>query len=227
MNNGLFITLEGTDGCGKTTQFQLILKDLEKMNLKENEDYIITREPGGTKVSEIIRKLILDPQFKDEMDEVTEMYLYAAQRSNHVRKQIKPCLEEGKIVLSDRYIDSSLVYQGVARNLGIDKVLETNLLAMDGVLPDITFCLVVSPEIAEQRQQKSNRVKDRIESESKEFFNKIYLAYIELAKMFPDRIVLIDASKSIEEVHEEIIEKLQSVIKEKQNNINKVKTLKK
>lgn len=225
MENGLFITLEGTDGCGKTTQFDLILRDLNEMGLEKDKDYIITREPGGTKVSEIIRKLILDPEFKDDMDEVTEMYLYAAQRSNHVRKQIRPCLEEGKIVLSDRYIDSSLVYQGVGRGLGIDKVLETNLLAMDGVLPDMTFCLVVSPEIAEQRQKRSNRVKDRIESESKEFFDRIYESYLKLGELFPDRIVLIDASKSIEEVHEEIKEKLENLIKEKTVDKNKVKKL--
>lgn len=215
MSQGIFITLEGMDASGTTTQRKKIQQVLEERGLVLGKDFVLTREPGGTDISEQIRTLLLDPTYKGQMDDVTEMYLYAASRSNHVKNVILPSLDDGKIVISERFVDSSLVYQGVARNLGVDTVFQMNQLALHNVMPDLTFYLIVSQEVSEARQQKSHRVKDRLEQEGKKFFDTIGIAYQDLAKRFPDRVVLIDADRSIEEVHEEIMRHIDLLLEEK------------
>ena len=161
---------------------------------------IITREPGGSKISENIRTIILDPANK-EMDDRTEALLYAAQRSQHVSEVIRPALAAGKIVLSDRFIDSSLAYQGVGRNLGIEAVKQINDFGTGGLEPDLTIFLDLDPATGLARIEKERAgQEDRLEQEKLAFHKKVYAGYIDLLKRYPDRIKKVDANLPIEEV---------------------------
>lgn len=206
---GLFISFEGNDGSGKSSALESVLKELKDKGL----DVIYTREPGGSYIAEKIRTLILD---KDNigMDDKTEALLYAASRREHITKTILPAVNEGKIVLCDRFVDSSMAYQGYARGLGIDNVLNVNLFATEGAFPDLTILVCVHPEIGMQRIKKDERDMDRLEIEKMEFHNKVYEGYIEVAKKYPDRIVLIDGEKTKEEVLQEVRDVLYPFIKE-------------
>lgn len=202
---GLFITFEGPDGSGKSTQMKLIESYLEE----KGYDVIITREPGGTKISEKIRNIILDNTHV-EMDYVTEALLYAASRAQHVAQVISPALENGKLVICDRFVDSSLVYQGVGRGLG-DCVKQINDIAVKGCVPDITFLFKISPEEGKKRIQSQ----DRLEMEEMGYHNKVYNAYLELEKKYPKRIKGIEATKSIDEMHSEIRQHIENLIKDR------------
>lgn len=201
MNKGLFITFEGCDGCGKTSVIQALSVELQKTGITP----LVTREPGGSLIAEEIRNIILDRK-NTMMDPRTEALLYAASRRQHLAEIVLPALKEGKIVISDRYLDSSLAYQGYARNIGIDAVYSINAFAIDDTMPDITFFLDVRPEIALKRiaQNRDESEINRLDLEKLEFHNKVYDAYLLLLKKFPERIVRIDASRTIDEEVEEI-----------------------
>ncbi len=207
---GVFITFEGPDGSGKTTQIRLLA---EYLNAK-GYPVIMTREPGGTRISEDIRTIILDPENK-EMDDMTEALLYAAARAQHVAQLIKPSVEEGKIVLSDRFMDSSIAYQGYGRELG-DKIRIINEYAVAGMHPDLTFFLDLSAEAGISRANKRQKL-DRLEQESIAFHKKVYEGYLELSKIYSDRYVIIDASRSIEEISKDIIGKFEEYIKNRED----------
>ena len=194
---GYLITFEGPDGAGKTTVINELIKQLPKEIQKKT---IITREPGGSKISENIRTIILDPANK-EMDDRTEALLYAAQRSQHVSEVIRPALEAGKIVLSDRFIDSSLAYQGVGRNLGVEAVKQINDFGTGGLEPDLTIFLDLDPATGLARIEKERAgQEDRLEQEKLAFHQKVYAGYTDLLKRYPDRIKKVDANLPIEEV---------------------------
>lgn len=196
----LFISLEGPDGSGKTLQLDLLEKELKEAGY----DVVRSREPGGTPISEKIRDLILDPSNK-EMDARTEAYLYAASRAQHVAQIIRPALSEGKVVLLDRFIDSSLIYQGMARGLGVEEIWELNQFATAGLLPDVTFMVYIDYEEGLRRKQnQSGHALDRLEEEKGAFHKLVNTGCLELAQRFPERIRLIDGARSVEAVHQDI-----------------------
>lgn len=196
MSKGLFITVEGTDGSGKTTQLSLLKEYL----IKAGHDVLFTREPGGTPISEKIRAIILDKK-NAEMAPMTEAFLYAASRAQHIVQIIKPALEHGKIVVCDRFVDSSIAYQGYGRQLG-ECVSVINGYAIDSWVPDITFYLHVDPERGKQRINAHSL--DRLEGEDEAFYARVHDGYLALEKEFPKRIIRIDASRTVEEVWKDI-----------------------
>ncbi len=206
MKQGYFITFEGGDGAGKSTQIKKLMEYLEAKGF----DVILTREPGGTDIGEKIRQIILDPE-NIEMDSVTEAMLYAASRAQHVAQVIKPAIEEGKIVICDRFIDSSIAYQGYARNLG-DSVSVINSYAVGEYMPHKTFLLKLKPQTGNKRI--SGREKDRIELEAASFHQKVYDGYVALEKEYPERIVGIDASGTIDDIADEIREHVNRLLSE-------------
>lgn len=203
MSKGLFITLEGPDGSGKTTQLDLIKKYFEE----KGEQAIFTREPGGTLISEKVRGIILDKK-NEEMAPMTEALLYAASRAQHVAQLIKPALERGKTVVCDRYVDSSIAYQGFGRGLG-DSVTVINTFAIDGCIPDLTLFLDIEPSRGKAR---IDGAMDRIESERLEFHKRVYDGYKKLAEQYPDRIKCVDADRSVEEIGIDIERYLDEVL---------------
>ena len=205
-DKGLFITIEGPDGSGKSTQ----LKKLCSFLKKRRADFVFTREPGGTAVGERIREIVLDKNHP-EMDDLTEAMLYAAQRTQHVREMILPALMEGKIVICDRFVDSSLVYQGYARGLGED-VKTINDMAIKGAVPDITFLIMVDPETGRRRMKE--RDMDRLEQLAEDFHERVYEGYMKLAEKEPNRFFIVDGSLSPNEVFEKIKEKLVKLLGE-------------
>lgn len=196
MRKGLFITFEGPDGSGKTTQ----IENLKTLIQSKGYDAVLTREPGGTAISEKLREIILDKN-NIEMDYMTEALLYAAARAQHVAQVIKPSLESGRTVICDRFMDSSIVYQGYGRNLG-DCVRIINEYAVRGCFPDITFLMKVDPEVGRNRIKAEEQ--DRLELEKLDYHKAVFQAYQELEKQYPDRIIGIDASRGIDEISSEI-----------------------
>lgn len=197
MKKGIFITIEGPDGSGKTTILQMLARNLEN----EGYEVIATREPGGIEIAEQIRKVILDPE-NTAMDPRTEALLYAAARRQHLAEKVKPALEEGKIVLCDRFVDSSLAYQGHARGLGIDEVYSINEFAIENMMPEMTLYFDVAPEIGLERINKNKgREVNRLDLEKLEFHEKVREGYMIIAERFSDRIVKVDASKDLETVY--------------------------
>lgn len=192
---GIFITLEGPEGSGKTTVSQLLVKQL----VDEGHQVILTREPGGIAIAEQIRSVILNKE-NTNMDSRTEALLLAAARRQHLVEKIIPELKNGKIVICDRFIDSSLAYQGYARGIGIQDVYDLNMFAINGFMPDKTLFFDVDFITGLKRIQENNREVNRLDLEGNEFHQKVYDGYQEVIKMFPDRFEKIDASKSIEEV---------------------------
>jgi len=206
MQKGIFITFEGTDGSGKTTQIKLV----EDYVREKGYEVVLTREPGGTKVSELIRDLILDP-INDEIVPLTEMILYAASRAQHVAQVIKPAIDMGKIVICDRFVDSSYAYQGCGRGVDLKIVADVNRVAIDGTVPDITFFLDIDPEIAIKRRINSTGA-DRIEQEKIDFHTRVYDGYKKMAMFYSDRIKTIDANKSIKDISSQINEYLKEIL---------------
>ena len=199
---GLFITFEGNDGSGKSSVIETIKKEL----IDRGYDVIYSREPGGSRVGEEIRDVILDVN-NVGMDPKTESLLYAASRREHIVKTILPALNEGKIVLCDRYLDSSLAYQGFARGIGMDKVYDMNLYATESLLPDLTLLICVSPEIGMNRIKQNQRGSlDRLEIEKMDFHKKVYNGYLEVQKKFPNRIVIVNGEASKEQVKKEALD---------------------
>jgi dTMP kinase len=188
----MFVTFEGVDGSGKSTQSRLLAERLRA----EGRDVVLTREPGGTSVGEQIRELLLHGE---EMAPWTEAALFAAARAQLVEEVIRPALARGADVVSDRYLDSSLAYQGVARGLGVEPVLELNLLATSGLLPDRTFLLALPPEEAAAR--RGDRP-DRIEREGSAFADEVDRAYREIARTFAERVAVVDAGQNPEDIAE-------------------------
>ena len=192
----MFITLEGPEGSGKTTAVDYAVSKLEEMGYK----IVRTREPGGTPIAEQIRNVILD-KANTAMDERTEALLYAASRRQHLVEKVWPALKEGKIVICDRYLDSSLAYQGGARGLGVENILNVNNFATEGTFPDLTLLFDIDPKIGLARiAANANREVNRLDLEKLDFHNKVRNTFLELAKRYPERFVIIDASKSREEV---------------------------
>lgn len=206
---GRFITFEGPDGSGKGTIIKYVKKYLEKNNI----DYILTREPGGVEISEEIREIILNKKHLS-MDERTEALLYAAARRQHLVEIVVPALKDGKIVICDRFVDSSLAYQGHARGIGIDAVLKINQFAIDNLMPDLTIFLDVQPEVGLSRINNSKvRKKDRLDLESIDFHRKVYEGYKKVLERYPNRIKSIDAEQSIKAVSKQAIEVIQDFLK--------------
>ena len=194
----MFITFEGPDGSGKST---IIKKVYEKL-INDGFDIVLTREPGGTPIAEKIRDIILDNS-NVALDARTEALLYAASRRQHLVEKIRPALKEGKIVLCDRFLDSSLAYQGGGRNLGVQNVLNINLFATENTYPDLTLFFDIDPELGLKRvSQDKKRVADRLDNENENFHEKVYSTFKEIVNRNSQRIITIDASKSIEEVTE-------------------------
>lgn len=205
--NGVFITFEGPDGAGKTTILGMVAKRLQNV--------LVTREPGGIDIAEQIRRVILAKE-NTAMDPRTEALLYAAARRQHLAERVKPALEEGKIVLCDRFVDSSLAYQGYARGLGIEEVWSINQFAIENMLPELTVYFDIEPELGLQRINKNKgREINRLDLEKLEFHQKVREGYHILMERFPDRIVKIDASGAIDEVFERTLELVQTKLAEK------------
>ena len=198
-DRGLFITFEGTDGAGKTRQIERLSVDLRQAGY----DICLTREPGGTPISERIRDMLLNPDYS-EMAVTTELLLYAASRAQHVSEVIKPALEAGKVVISSRFADAMVVYQGYGRGLDLERIHYLNRIATDGVTPDVTFVLDLPVEIGLQRVRKSRGGLDRLEREEIEFHRRLREGYRTLAKEEPQRLKVIDAEVSPERVYAEI-----------------------
>lgn len=203
---GKFITLEGPDGSGKSTMLNLI-----GQYLKENGyNYIITREPGGTKIGEKIRDIIIDRDH-EKMGAETEALLFAASRAQHVHEKIIPSIEEGKVVVCDRFLLSSLAYQGVGRGLGIERVKMINEFGLRGIIPDLILFFHVDPEVTLLRKTKEGG--DRLEEEGGAFHKQVYDGYMTLLRNYPENIVIIDASKPIEDVYAQTINALKVGLK--------------
>lgn len=195
----MFITIEGPEGSGKSSVTKKVAERLEK----EGYDIVFTREPGGTDISEQIRNIILDKR-NTKMDPMTEAMLYAASRRQHLVEKVWPLSNEGKIVISDRYLDSSLAYQGGARGLGIDNILQLNNFATEGSFPDLTLLFDIDPRIGLKRiAANANREVNRLDLEKIEFHDSVRKTFLSLANRFKDRYVIIDASKPFDEVVED------------------------
>lgn len=192
----MFITLEGPEGSGKTTAVNTAVEQLEKLGYQ----IVRTREPGGTQIAEQIRNVILD-KANTAMDSRTEALLYAASRRQHLVEKVWPAVKEGKIVICDRYLDSSLAYQGGARGLGIENVLNINMFATEGTFPDLTLLFDIEPEVGLARiAANANREVNRLDLEELDFHRKVRNTFLDLAKRYPERFVIIDASKTQDEV---------------------------
>ena len=192
----MFVTIEGPEGSGKSS----VTKEVVKLLEQEGMEVILTREPGGTPISEQIRNVILDKE-NTSMDPVTEALLYAAARRQHLVEKVWPLSKAGKIIISDRFLDSSLAYQGGARGLGIDYVLAMNQYATDGYYPDLTLLFDIDPRLGLQRiAANKGREVNRLDLEKIEFHDSVRQTFLSLAKRSPDRFVILDASKAFEEV---------------------------
>ncbi|SEU31653.1 dTMP kinase [Paenibacillus sp. NFR01] len=206
--NGYFITLEGGDGSGKTTVLGRVAAYLQNHSMP----YLITREPGGIEIAEKIRSIILDPSHT-AMDARTEALLYAAARSQHLAEVVEPALAEGLTVLCDRFVDSSLVYQGYARGLGIDEVWGINRFATGGRMPDLTFYLDIEPEVGLARiAANQGREVNRLDMEGLAFHQKVREGYLRIVESDPKRIVVLDAGRPIHLVEEDIVRTLKERI---------------
>ncbi len=194
-----FITFEGADGAGKTTQINFVKEFLAKKNI----EYVVTREPGTGALGEKIRDILLN--FNGDIAPLSELLLYMADRAQHVEKFILPNLKSGKVVLCDRYIDSSVAYQGFARGLNIEQIKFLNSIATNNLVPDITFLFDIQTETAMQRVGDN---KDRMEKEGIEFHRKLSEGYRILAKENPERFIVIDANKSVDEVKNQTLNEL-------------------
>ena len=204
MRQGLFISIEGPDGSGKSTQIELLREYLNQ----KGYSIVITREPGGTPIGESVRSILLNQDFR-EMDSTTELLLYAAARAQLVNEVIRPALEAGNAVICDRFIESSVVYQGIGRGLGIDRVYALNDFALEGLRPQLTFLLDLDAEEG-LRRKKNQAVFDRMEAEGLAFHQKIAKGYRLLADRDPERIIKISATLPIEKIHAMIVEEIES-----------------
>ena len=196
---GIFITMEGPDGAGKSTQIDLLKKYLED----KGYNILLTRDPGGNDISEAIRGIILNKDFT-EMGYMTELLLYASARAQLVKENIKPALEAGTAVIADRFVDSSAVYQGIGSGLGIDTVYKVNEFALQGIMPDMTILMDLDAEVGLARKKNQAEL-DRMERESVDFHKKVVAGYRDLADRYPERILKVDAALQVQEIHDIIV----------------------
>lgn len=208
MNTGKFITFEGNDGCGKTTIIKLIYEAL----LNKGYDVVLTREPGGIEIAEQIREVILNPN-NTKMDGRTEALLYAASRRQHLVERVLPAYNRGSIIICDRFIDSSLAYQGIARNLGIDEVLNLNEFAINGFMPDLTILLKVSCSVGLSRLSGRDK-QDRLDIEGDSFHKLVSQGYDIVADRFKDRIKVVNAEQDIDSVLNDTLKIVMDIINE-------------
>lgn len=208
MKKGLFITFEGQDGCGKTTQINLLVEYLKNSGY----DVVLTREPGCSGLGEKIRNLLLD--YDGEVSSVCESFLFLADRAQNVDIIVRKNIEAGKIVISDRHTDSTVAYQGYGRKLNIDKINMLNDIATGGLKPDLTYVFDIDVETSMKRVGKE---KDRMESAGKEFFERVRNGYLEIAKKESDRVKLINSVDSIENIHKQVVEMFVEKINNLQN----------
>ena len=197
MKKGLFITLEGADGCGKTTQIKLLTEYLKE----KGYDVVLTREPGCKGLGEKIRSLLLD--YDGEVSSVCESFLFLADRAQNVDIIVRKNIEQGKIVISDRHTDSSLAYQGYGRQLDVEKIDMLNNIATSGLKPDLTIVFDVDVETSMTRVGK---VKDRMESAGREFFERVRQGYLKIAQNEPNRVKVINSVDSIENIHNQVVD---------------------
>jgi dTMP kinase len=205
VKRGKFITFEGCDGCGKSTQLKMMSEYLSQ----EGIAHIFTREPGGGKISEAIREILLSGK-NSEMTDECEALLYAAARVQHLNDRVEPALAKGELVICDRYVDSSLAYQAYARGLGVDFVTKINAFALENYLPDVTVFIDLTPEAA-FRRKKGADADDRLEQAGMEFHKRVYAGYKKLAEENPNRFVCVDGNQTPEEIFSQIV----AVLKEK------------
>ncbi len=203
---GLFITFEGGDGSGKTTQINLLASWLES----EGHTVVITREPGGTDLGTELRNIILHRE--GFIAPRAEALLYAADRSHHIHTLVRPALKRGEIVVQDRYLDSSVAYQGAGRVLDPTEVREISLWATERLMPDLTVLLDVPASVAKERQAAGERQYDRLEAEAEDFHTRVRESYLALATEEPERFLVIDGESSIEEIHQAIVAKVSDLL---------------
>jgi dTMP kinase len=201
----VFITFEGVDGAGKSTQLKLLLDYLQESGV----DYVFTREPGGTPLAERIRELVLDPA-NQGMSVITEGLLFAAGRADHVTNLVRPALEAGKVVICDRFVDSSMVYQGVAGGLPLEFLSQVNEMATGALKPHRTIILDIAPEVAQSRRSATEA--DRIEQKDEGYHQQVRAGYMELATAEPRRVKVVDASGTVEAVQEQIRKLVEEVL---------------
>lgn len=209
---GIFVTFEGPDGAGKSTQIEKMAQYLEERKLP----YILTKEPGGTRISNEIRSLILRPEYREMMNE-TEVLLYAASRAQHVKERIIPALEAGKIVLCDRFVDASIAYQGYGLGIEIEKIVQINEFATGGLTPDRSYFIDIAPSFARKRlmQRNGNRPFDRIEQKDIEYHEKVRNGFLRIYETNRERICLLDGHQAIEAIFEAIKEDFERLLKER------------
>ena len=209
---GIFITFEGIEGCGKSTQAKLLSEALRSFG----QSVLLTREPGGPRISEEIRSILLNKEFT-EMNRLTEVFLYMASRAQHTLEWIIPALQEGTIVISDRYYDSTYAYQGAAREIPEKEIETINTIATTGLKPDVTYIVDVPVVIGLDRLHNGTKAEDidRLESEDIDFHERVKTGYLELAEKEPERVVVIDGTKNVEEIHQDIMKDM----KKRYNNL--------
>lgn len=221
MNKGFLVTFEGGEGCGKSTQIKLFTEFLKKNKFR----FVVSREPGGTPVCEEIRKVLLSS--KSEITSKAEFLLFSSARAQHVAEVVKPSLEQGKVVILDRFYDSSFAYQGYAGNLEVKEIEEITKFAIDGCVPDLTIIFDISYEDGIKRKNADVNLKtlDRIESKGESYHNKVRAGYLQIAHDNPDRVVVLDATKTKEEIFEEVqdifLERFNLKIQKIRENLNK------
>ena len=203
MEKGLFITFEGADGCGKTTQLKLLAEYLTN----KGYEVVITREPGAKGLGEKVREILLN--YDGEVSDRCESFLFLADRAQHIDMIINPAIAQGKIILCDRHTDSSVAYQGYGRGLSIERINMLNKLAVNGRYPDMTLVFDIDVETSMARVGEE---KDRMESAGLDFFNRVRNGYLEIAKQEPNRVKVLDAKKSIEDINKDVIELIEALL---------------
>ncbi len=203
MSNVHFITFEGCEGVGKSTQIRLLAEELGRRKVP----CVVTREPGGSRIAESIRRIILDAG-NSEMDDLCELFLYLAARAQHLKDIVRPALAEGKVVICDRYIDSTFAYQGYGKGLDANMVEALNRAAIGDLIPDLTIFLDLPPERAFMRKGGPDR-EDRLELMAQSFHEKVYAGYLEISRRAPERFVRVDARGSKQETHAKVLELMQ------------------
>jgi dTMP kinase len=207
MSRGKFITFEGIDGCGKSTQMKAVAQRLEK----EGHRLLLTREPGGTPIAEKIRNVIMSTE-NEEMVSECELLLYLAARAQHVREKIEPALKEGRIVLCDRFQEATFAYQGYGRALSMDVLRTMNAFATGGTSPDLTLIFDITVDLSRQRLQSMNKATDRMESGSRSFYERIREGYQELARHEPSTIELVDGARPLDEITDRIYRRIADLL---------------
>jgi len=204
---GVFITFEGGDGAGKTTQIEKLRGWLER----QGHTVVVTREPGGTDIGVELRNIVL--HHRGFLAPRAEAMLYAADRAHHIHTVVRPALERGEVVVQDRYFDSSVAYQGAGRVLSEDEVRDLSLWATESLIPQLTVVLDIPSDIARQRRDSDNRVFDRLEAEADDFHERVRQAYHRLADAEPDRFLMIDGQRLIDDIHAEVVSRVSALLR--------------